>query len=148
MLSPDVTARRNMAKNQCKSIAGAELCSSALGELVEPDHRLRIYAYGVVMLLAKKREKGRIPSLAISCFTNGEGKMRNQRLCKFNKPYLWCFLTFSSCECGDEEVAEYRESNDSCHHAFRKLVLESGFEEQSGHVETPFQKFTIIWDDT
>lgn len=69
MLSPDVTANRNMAKSQCKNIAGAELCSSALGDLVEPDQRLLIHAYGVVVLLAKKRENGKIPSFAISCFT-------------------------------------------------------------------------------
>ena len=45
--------------------------------------------------------------------------------------------TFSSRECCDEEVAEYRESNDSRHYSFRKLVLESRFEKQCGHVETP-----------
>lgn len=71
MLSPDVTANRNMAKIQCKSKAGAELCSSASGELaaLEPDQRLLIHAYGVVVLLAKKRENGNIPSFAISCLT-------------------------------------------------------------------------------
>ena len=81
MLSPDVTANRNMAKNQCKKIAGAELCSSSFGELVEPDQRLLIHAYGVVMLLAKKRENGKIPSFAISCLTIGpHKKSQNQQL--------------------------------------------------------------------
>ena len=88
MPSPDVTANRNMAKNQCKSIAGAELCSSALGELVEPDHRRRIHAYGVVILLAKKREKGRIPSLAISCFTiDARKQIRISGCAKGNEPF-------------------------------------------------------------
>lgn len=71
MLSPDVTANRNMAKNQCNSKAGAELCSSVRGEsaALECDMCLRIHAYGVVVLWAKKRENGKIPSLAISCLT-------------------------------------------------------------------------------
>ena len=83
MLSPDVTANKNMAKSQCKSKAGAELCSSPLGELLEPDQRLLIHAYGVVVLLAKKRENGKIPSFAISCFTfTHEENSHSQQLCK------------------------------------------------------------------
>lgn len=69
---PDVAAIRITAKNRCSNNAAAGLCSgissSCLGCLRD---RLQdpILAIGVVVLLAKKREKGSTPSLAISCLT-------------------------------------------------------------------------------
>ena len=53
---------------QWRSNAAAGLCSSGSSTL-EDQNRCLSQAYGVTVLLAKKSEKGKMPSLAISCFT-------------------------------------------------------------------------------
>lgn len=63
----EVAATSMTAKTQCRSKAVAGLCSSDL--LEEGQSRALSQEYGVVVLLAKNREKGSIPSFAISCFT-------------------------------------------------------------------------------
>ena len=133
MLSPVVTASKIMANSQCKNKAGVELCSSVFGERVdsEREKRLRIHAYGVVTLRAKKSVNGKIPSFAISCLTC---KWKwSQQLSRDQS--FQVLLTFTCGECGDEEVTKNRECNDSGHNAFCNLITESPLEKQSGHVE-------------
>lgn len=66
---------RIMVKAQCKSKAVAGVSSDrGSSELSTFDRRnlFLIKAAGVGLLRAKKREKGNIPSLAISCLTRRE----------------------------------------------------------------------------
>lgn len=69
---PDVAAIRMTANIRWRNSAAAGLCSSAsscwFGCRRDRSHD-PILAVGVVVLLAKKRENGSTPSLAISCFT-------------------------------------------------------------------------------
>lgn len=64
----EVAATRMTANTQCRKSAVRGLSSRALS--IDELSRCLSKAYGVVVLLAKKRENGRIPSLAISCFTD------------------------------------------------------------------------------
>ena len=65
-----MAAIKTMENIQCRNRAAAGLCSGSLFEESEGQKRRLRWAQGVVMLLAKKRENGRTPSLAISCLTN------------------------------------------------------------------------------
>lgn len=64
-----------IVKAQCKSKAAAGVSSvrglADSGKFDGYNFSL-IHAYGVMELFAKKREKGKMPSFAISCFTYGE----------------------------------------------------------------------------
>lgn len=64
----EVAATRMTANTQCKNRAAAGLCSSI--PTLEGRNFSLSQAYGVVVFLAQNSENGRIPSLAISCFTN------------------------------------------------------------------------------
>lgn len=70
-----MAAISTMENIQWRNSAAAGLCSGcSLGDLGGQMRCVR-RIHGVVVLLAKKRKNGRMPSLAISCLTAIAGKM-------------------------------------------------------------------------
>ena len=65
--------------------------------------------HGVVMLRAKKRENGSMPSLAISCLT----EPKYQHSLVLGRILFRKLLTSRSRECRDDDVTKYRECYNS-----------------------------------
>lgn len=91
--SPDVAPISSTANIQCSNNAAAGLCSrgSSCGSgPFRGCNHVPSLATGVVVLLAKKCENGKTPSLAISCFTVGRCQPRFHYtiLCEPPGPYL------------------------------------------------------------
>lgn len=81
------------------------------------------------MLLAKKREKGRMPSLAISCFTvEVSGSAREALAARIR-------LTFGCSKSHHYDVAKDGKRDDARHDPWGHLVPKHFFKEYSGHVE-------------
>ena len=66
-------------------------------------------AQGVVVLRAKKRENGSMPSLAISCLTDP----KYQSLLILRRILFWRLLTSRGRECHDNDVSKYQECYNS-----------------------------------
>ena len=86
--------------------------------------------HGVVVLLAKKREKGRTPSLAISCLTGVEERMLVLKSRRAERT-----RTSRRGKSHDHDVSKNTKGYDSRHDAWSKIVAENFAEEHSGHVE-------------
>ena len=90
--------------------------------------------HGVVVLLAKKREKGRTPSLAISCLTGWEERISPQVEIK-----LKAKRTSRRGESHNNDVAKNTEGYNPRHDPWSNVVAENFAEEHSSHVEVVVQ---------
>ena len=91
-------------------------------------------SHGVVVLPAKKSEKGRTPSLAISCLTRLEENVSPQV-----EMELKARCTSRRGKSHDNDVSKNTEGYNPRHNAWSNVVAEDFAEEHSGHIEVSVQ---------
>ncbi len=117
---------------QWRNRAAAGLCSG--GRFFEGRIHCMRRLHGVIVVLAKKREKGRTPSLAISCLTRLEENVSPQVKTELNAR-----RTSRRGESHDDDVSKKTEGYNPGHDAWSNIVAENFAKEHSGHIEVSVQ---------